>query len=183
MDVLEDLDSAINHSSAEIKSDWLPVINGHPMEIKQLFQNLIMNAIKFRDKNACPKINISVVKIEDYWEFAFADNGIGIDKQHNEKILIIFQRLHNRTEYYGSGIGLSHCKKIVELHHGKIWVKSKPGKGSSFYFTLHDNYKTEIIAENNNAINNNIQPDVNRSQFFKSIKKSKLTAYLNRIKI
>ncbi|MEO6454347.1 MAG: two-component regulator propeller domain-containing protein, partial [Ginsengibacter sp.] len=122
-DVLADLDIAIKDSSAEIKTDDLPVIKGYPTELKQLFQNLIIKAIKFREKDVIPKIHISALKIDDYWQFAFADNGIGIDKQHNEKIFIIFQRLHNRTEYKGSGIGLSHCKKIVELHHGKIWVK------------------------------------------------------------
>lgn len=135
-DVLADLEVAINDCGAEIKSDALPVINGYPTEIKQLFQNLIMNALKFREKNVAPRITISVLKIHGFWQFAFADNGIGIDKQYYDKIFIIFQRLHNRSEYKGSGIGLSHCKKIVELHHGKMWVKSTPGKGSTFYFTL-----------------------------------------------
>ena len=88
------------------------------------------------ERNFSVKINISVLKMENSWQFAFADNGIGIDEQHSDRIFIIFQRLHNRTAYKGSGIGLSHCKKIVELHHGKIWVKSSPGKGSTFYFTL-----------------------------------------------
>jgi signal transduction histidine kinase/ligand-binding sensor domain-containing protein len=147
-DVLADLDVAITDCTAVIKYENLPVIDGYPTEIKQLFQNLIINAIKFRNKNTCPEIHISAIKIESYWQFAFKDNGIGIDKQHNEKIFIIFQRLHNRTEYKGSGIGLSHCKKIVELHHGKIWVKSQLGKGSTFYFTL--------AAESADVIENDI---------------------------
>ncbi len=148
-DVLADIDIAISDCAAEIKSDPLPVIQGYPTEMKQLFQNLLINAIKFRAKDVCPIINISVLKIDNYWQFAFSDNGIGIDKQHNEKIFIIFQRLHNRTEYKGSGIGLSHCKKIVELHHGKIWVKSTLGKGSTFYFTLAaqptDTHESSVI--------------------------------------
>ena len=83
------------------------------------------------------KINIEADRKNDYWQFAFTDNGIGIDPEHYERIFIIFQRLHTRSEYQGSGIGLSHCKKIVELHHGKIWVESTPNEGSTFYFTIH----------------------------------------------
>ena len=151
----DDLAVSINDSGAEIKSDSLPVINGYPTEIKQLFQNLLINAIKFREKNSSPKINITVFKIHGFWQFAFADNGIGIDKQHYDKIFIIFQRLHNRTEYKGSGIGLSHCKKIAELHHGKIWVKSELGKGSTFYFTLAAKH---LDTEENEFDENNFLP-------------------------
>jgi PAS domain S-box-containing protein len=135
-EVLTDLDTAINNSEAEIKMESLPVIQGYQAEIKQLFQSLTYNAIKFRQKNISPRLNISVSKQRDTWQFAFADNGIGIAKEHNEKIFNIFQRLHTRNEYKGSGIGLSNCKKIVELHKGKIWVESTPGKGSTFYFTV-----------------------------------------------
>jgi len=135
-EVLSDLGTAINETGAEIKAEELPVVYGYPTEIKQLFQNLIINAIKFRQKNISPQINISVQQYQGNWHFAFKDNGIGIEEKHNERIFIIFQRLHNRTKYEGSGIGLSHCKKIVELHKGKIWVESTPGNGSTFYFTL-----------------------------------------------
>jgi len=136
-DVITDIDKAVKDSHAEIKADHLPVISGYTTELKQLFQNLIVNSIKFRKKDKPLKINITAQKKNDYWQFAFTDNGIGIDKDHNERIFIIFQRLHTRSEYEGSGIGLSHCKKIVELHQGKIWVESTPGEGSTFYFTIH----------------------------------------------
>ncbi|MEP6952399.1 MAG: PAS domain S-box protein [Ginsengibacter sp.] len=136
-DVITDIDKALKDAGAEIKAEYLPVISGYAIELKQLFQNLILNSIKFRKKDVPLKIDIEAEKKDDYWRFAFTDNGIGIEKQHNERIFIIFQRLHTRSEYQGSGIGLSHCKKIVELHHGKIWVESKPGVGSTFYFTIH----------------------------------------------
>src|ERR1035437_369012 len=138
-EVLADLGTAINETGAEIKTEQLPVVNGYLTEIKQLFQNLIINAIKFREKTIPPQINISVQKISGYWQFAFKDNGIGIAKENNERIFIIFQRLHTRNEYSGSGIGLSHCKKIVELHKGRIWVESAPGEGSTFHFTISQN--------------------------------------------
>lgn len=135
-DVMADIELVIRDFNAEIIYGDLPVINGYPTELKQLFQNLLINAIKFSRKDIAPKINISVNKTDGYWKFAFADNGIGIEKIHQERIFVIFQRLHTRSEYKGSGIGLSHCKKIVELHHGKIWVESEPGNGSIFYFTI-----------------------------------------------
>ncbi|MEO6328994.1 MAG: ATP-binding protein [Ginsengibacter sp.] len=137
--VLEDLNKLITDENPKIHAEHLPVINGYPTDIQQLFQNLVMNAIKFRKKNTTPEIEISAKLIPGYWEFAFSDNGIGIDEKHNERIFIIFQRLHTRGEYKGSGIGLSHCKKIVELHGGKIWVKSNPGEGATFYFTISAN--------------------------------------------
>jgi len=142
--VLADLGIAINEAGADIKSDSLPVINGYATELKQLFQNLITNAIKFKKEGASPEINISVHKNGSYWQFAFKDNGIGIEEKYNEKIFVIFQRLHSRTEYEGSGIGLSHCKKIVELHKGRIWVESTPGSGSTFSFTIKENNKSHV---------------------------------------
>jgi len=135
-EVLADLNTAIKESKAEIEVDCLPVIRGYPTEIKQLFQNLVMNAIKFCKADVIPQIKITVLEKHGFWEFICKDNGIGIEEQHKERIFIIFQRLHTRTEYQGSGIGLSHCKKIVELHGGKIWVESVPGEGSTFNFTM-----------------------------------------------
>lgn len=138
--VLDDLDSAIKESGAEIKTGKLPVVQGYTTELKQLFQNLIINAIKFRKKEAHPEIQIVSNRVGNGYEFMIKDNGIGIPQEHNERIFIIFQRLHTRTEYEGSGIGLSHCKKIVELHGGRIWVKSDPGEGSTFHFTILENH-------------------------------------------
>ena len=135
-DVLSDLGIVLSETGAEIKADRLPVISGYHTGIKQLFQNLITNGIKFRKKNVSPKIKIYTEIKDDVWKFSFTDNGIGIDPQYSEKIFVIFQRLHTRKEYEGSGIGLAHCKKIVELHNGKIWVESALGNGSTFYFTL-----------------------------------------------
>jgi len=134
--LLEDLSVQIIQSDAKLSIDKLPIILGNEVEIKQLFQNLISNAIKFRRDDVPPEIRISAVKEEQYWKFAVADNGIGLNKKHKEKIFVIFQRLHNRKVYEGTGIGLAHCKKIVELHGGKIWVISELYKGSTFYFTI-----------------------------------------------
>jgi signal transduction histidine kinase len=134
--VLADLNAAIIEAKADITACSLPVISCYPGEIKQLFQNLVINAIKFRKENIPPQIRICCEQTDGFWKFSFADNGIGIAQHHNEKIFAIFQRLHTRKEYEGSGIGLSNCKKIVELHKGKIWVESTPGEGSTFYFTL-----------------------------------------------
>lgn len=136
---MADLHTAIQESKVEIQKENLPVVNGYTTEMKQLFQNLISNAIKFRKNGVLPKIQISSQPVNGGWEFSIKDNGIGIAEEHNERIFVIFQRLHSRSEYEGTGIGLSHCKKIVELHGGRIWVHSKPGEGSAFHFTILEN--------------------------------------------
>lgn len=135
-DVRVDLAIAIRESNAEIKSENLPVITGYRMEIKQLFQNLISNSLKFRKQNDTPVITILAEDDATHWKFTVRDNGIGISKLHWERIFVIFQRLHLKNEYEGTGIGLAHCKKIVELHEGKIWLGSQPGKGADFFFTI-----------------------------------------------
>jgi ligand-binding sensor domain-containing protein/signal transduction histidine kinase len=137
--VVSDLGTAIDEAGAIIKVNELPVLDGYSTEIKQLFQNLIINAVKFRKKGVAPDIRIESEKTDGYWKFSVSDNGIGMDPQYGEKIFAIFQRLHTRNEYPGSGIGLSHCKKIAELHKGKIWVDSAPGQGSTFHFTIKEN--------------------------------------------
>jgi signal transduction histidine kinase len=138
-EVLADLGTVICETGTEVHVGPLPVINGYPTEMKLLFQNLISNSIKFRKKDIVPQIMIGALRKGNIWQFSVQDNGIGIAKEHNERIFIIFQRLHTRSEYTGSGIGLSHCKKIVELHKGKIWLESEVGKGSTFHFTLQQN--------------------------------------------
>ncbi|MBS1564138.1 MAG: PAS domain S-box protein [Bacteroidetes bacterium] len=139
-EVLEDLGKVIQENNARIVATSLPVIqNVLPTEIKLLFQNLVTNSIKFHKPGISPEINIDARRENGHWLFSFRDNGIGIDDQHHERIFIIFQRLHTREEYEGSGIGLAHCKKIVELHGGRIWVSSSPQEGSTFHFTIPDN--------------------------------------------
>ena len=114
----------------------LPIVNGYETELRLLFQNLISNAIKFHKKEVNPEIKVSAENQEKDWIFSFEDNGIGFEKKHKEKIFMIVRRLHNQHEYEGTGIGLAHCKKIVELHGGRIWVESTPGIGSTFLFTI-----------------------------------------------
>jgi two-component system, sensor histidine kinase len=137
-EVLADLDKVIRENSAQITAQPLPEIKGLRTEIKLVFQNLVSNSIKFRRQGIQPVINISAHRKPGSWQFSFSDNGIGIEPQHQERIFIIFQRLHNRSDYEGSGIGLAHCKKVVELHGGRIWVDSEPRKGSTFHFTIAD---------------------------------------------
>ena len=116
-------------------NDDLPEVQANAGQLTQLFQNLIGNAIKFKGDDL-PRIVVSADKCGDEWRFSVKDNGIGIEAQYAEKIFVIFQRLHTRQEYPGTGIGLSICKRIVERHGGRIWFESEPGVGSTFYFTL-----------------------------------------------
>jgi light-regulated signal transduction histidine kinase (bacteriophytochrome) len=120
-----------------IKVSEMPLMDAYETEIRQLFQNLILNAIKFRKKDIQPKIQIRSKKMIGKWKFSVSDNGIGIAPVHFEKIFDIFQRIHtNEKEYEGKGIGLANCKKIVQMHQGDIWVESKLGEGTTFYFTI-----------------------------------------------
>ncbi len=134
-DIKDDLELVIKESGAEIHSEKLPVLFGDKVLLGQLFQNLIGNAMKFKGKDP-PKITISCKESEHEYLFSVKDNGIGIQKEYCEKIFVIFQRLHTKEKYPGTGIGLAICKKIVERHKGRIWVESEPGKGSEFIFTI-----------------------------------------------
>jgi light-regulated signal transduction histidine kinase (bacteriophytochrome) len=139
-EVLEDLSQLLDETGSRVIADKLPVITAYPSELRLLFQNLIANAAKFRKEGIPPEIRIQSQETpEGAWLFSVADNGIGINKANSDKIFTIFKKLHAREEYEGTGIGLAHCRKIVEMHHGKIWVKSKPGIGSTFYFTIPTN--------------------------------------------
>ncbi|GAB2680080.1 hypothetical protein GCM10027036_37950 [Flavihumibacter cheonanensis] len=135
-EVVHNLQESIAETNAIVEIDTLPVVlKGNFSGLVQLFQNLIGNAIKYRS-DLQPEIRISAKEENNYWQFAVKDNGIGIEPDYFEKIFVIFQRLHNMTEYSGTGIGLAICKKIVEQHKGKIWVYSKEKEGSTFYFTI-----------------------------------------------
>jgi PAS domain S-box-containing protein len=130
------LRNSIQESTAEITHDELPTVPGNPTQLTQLLQNLIGNAIKFRREGASPKVHVGCSREGDHWLLTVRDNGIGVAPEYREKIFMIFQRLHGREKYPGTGIGLAICKKIVERHGGRIWIESKPGEGSTFFFTL-----------------------------------------------
>jgi len=134
--VLINLRGAVEQSGATVTHDPLPEVNADDMQLAQLLQNLIGNAIKFRGKDEAPRIHVGVEDAGDEWRFTVADNGIGIEPQYFERIFMVFQRLHTRDEYPGTGIGLAICKKVIDRHDGRIWVESAYGKGSKFYFTL-----------------------------------------------
>ena len=133
--VLGNLKLAIEETGAQIVRDALPQVTADAQQMGQLFQNLIANAIKFHGQEP-PRVHISAARDGEEWKFRVRDNGIGFSAEYVDRIFIIFQRLHTNTDYPGTGIGLSLCKKIVERHHGRIWAESSPGQGSTFYFTL-----------------------------------------------
>jgi light-regulated signal transduction histidine kinase (bacteriophytochrome) len=129
------LSAAIEESNALVTNDELPTVMADEAQLAQLFQNLVGNAIKFHSQEP-PRVHVSAEQEGNEWVFSVRDNGIGVDPQYHERIFIIFQRLHGKEEYPGTGIGLSISKRIVERHGGRIWVESEPGKGSTFYFTI-----------------------------------------------
>jgi len=139
VEVLNDLSVKISISQAEIQVDDLPNIKGYETYIRLLFQNMISNAIKFTKENRLPKIHIKCEETDKEWLFSISDNGIGIDKKHIDQIFIIFKRLNHQEKYSGYGIGLAHCKKIIELHNGKILIQSVLGEGSTFNFSISKN--------------------------------------------
>ncbi|MGB9980200.1 ATP-binding protein [Methanobacterium sp.] len=141
---ISSLKTLIGDNDAEVNYDKLPKVNADSAQLLQLFQNLVENGIKFRQFAVQPKIHISCKEQGNEYVFSVADNGIGIEEQYSDRIFTIFQRLHTKEEYEGSGIGLSLAKRIVERHGGRIWVESEPDIGSTFYFTLPLDYTWKI---------------------------------------
>jgi two-component system, chemotaxis family, sensor kinase Cph1 len=132
---LSNLQTSIQETAAEITHGELPTVRADAGQLVQLFQNLIGNALKYR-REAPPKIHVEACRNEDHWLFSVRDNGIGIDPKNQDRIFQIFQRLHTRAQYDGTGIGLAICKRIVDRHSGRIWVAAEPGPGATFRFTL-----------------------------------------------
>ena len=133
--VLDELAALIRDTAAEITWDPLPTVPADAVQLTQLFQNLIGNALKYRSERP-PRIHIGVERRKDRWQLAVRDNGIGIDPEYAQRIFLVFQRLHSWDEYPGSGIGLAICERIVERHGGRLWVESQVGQGATFFFTL-----------------------------------------------
>ncbi len=130
------LKTKIDETGALVLTDDLPLVRADETQLSLLLQNLINNAIKFQKKSKTPRIRISAVRQLDAWRFSVQDNGIGIASRHKDKIFQVFQRLHTRSEYPGTGIGLALCKRIIDRHGGQIWFESTPGEGTTFYFTI-----------------------------------------------
>lgn len=144
--VLRDMEAVIQDTGAQIIHDPLPAVSGDEVQLRQLIQNLIGNAVKFRKPGERPEVHVSAAKSGPAWEIRVRDNGIGIDPQYFQRVFVIFQRLHARNAYEGTGIGLAVCKKIVERHGGRIWVDSEPGVGATLCFTLPDpTTKNELL--------------------------------------
>lgn len=137
--VVQDLDDLIQRNKAEIRIPRLGSISGSELELRQLFQNLLTNAIKFRRPDVPPIVELKVSEFPSYYQFEVKDNGIGIEETYYDRVFHIFQRLNHDSDYEGHGIGLAFCKKIVELHRGRIWILSEKGVGTTIYFTLNKN--------------------------------------------
>ncbi|MBE2217283.1 MAG: PAS domain S-box protein [Ignavibacteria bacterium] len=149
-DALANLEVAVKESKAAIKQFTLPKVYGNYIQMTQVFQNLVANAIKYQGESK-PTIEISAEKKDGMWLFAVKDNGIGIEQWFSERIFIVFQKLHDHRKYPGSGIGLALCKRVIEKHKGKIWFESEVGKGTTFFFTLPILEETKKQAENKPA--------------------------------
>jgi PAS domain S-box-containing protein len=137
--VIHDLNNSIERSKATVTIDPMPSLYASGLHLRILFQNLIANSLKFNKPGVPPKIHISVEQDKTHWLFCIKDNGIGMDVKYQDKIFTIFHRLHTKDTYEGTGIGLAHCKKIAQLHNGKIWFESELDKGTEFYFTISKN--------------------------------------------
>jgi len=140
--VLLNLKASITENNALVTHDKLPIVMADGGQLVQLFQNLIGNAIKFHGKES-PHVHVSAQDKENEYMFSVQDNGIGIAPEYFDRLFKIFQRLHTREEYPGSGIGLAVCKRIVERHGGRIWIESQVGKGSTIYFTLNKQKRSD----------------------------------------
>ena len=134
-EAIQNLQVLINEHGAVVTRDELPTVTGDRTQLVQLIQNLLGNAIRFRAKEP-PRIRVSAEKPGPDWVFSVQDNGMGIDAKYHERVFAVFQRLHSRKAYPGTGIGLAICRRIVDRHGGRIWFESEPGKGTTFYFTL-----------------------------------------------
>ncbi len=134
-EALGNLQASIDESKAIVTHDPLPALAAEPVHLQQIFQNLVSNAIKYRGHQT-PRIHIGALREGDAWRFSVEDNGIGIEPRYKDQVFGLFKRLHSGSRYSGTGLGLAICKKLVERYHGRIWVESQPGSGSTFFFTL-----------------------------------------------
>jgi light-regulated signal transduction histidine kinase (bacteriophytochrome) len=148
-EVHSSLQLLIQENGAAIGHDSLPMIICDASQMSQLFQNLISNSLKFR-RDELPLIQISARDEGEFWHFTVSDNGIGIEEQYFERIFKIFQRLHTKAEYPGTGIGLAVCQRIVEKHGGRTWIESEPGKGTTVHFTISKSTSNEIRLDDDN---------------------------------
>ncbi|RRB10542.1 two-component sensor histidine kinase [Larkinella knui] len=141
-EILEEQQAEILATGAGVDVGFLPTVMGHRTDLKQLFQNLISNALKYRRADVAPMVTIRATEDLHQFRFSISDNGIGIDRQHFERVFQIFQRLHGRNQYSGTGIGLATCKKVVDIYGGQIWLDSTVGSGTTFSFTIPKVIKT-----------------------------------------
>lgn len=146
VDVLSDLGGVVSDAGAVVDVGHLPVLTSDPGMLAQVFQNLLANALKFVRPGVAPRVSVRANPIGAGWQFSVQDNGIGIAEQHQERIFLMFKRLHGRTEYPGTGIGLALCQKIIDRLEGRIWVDSASGEGSTFHFTLPHAGSAGVVA-------------------------------------